>query len=162
VWNVADGKLVKRIFTRAERAYGMTFVADGKLVVASAAGRSDIRVYDINATGNGNGVTILNGVDDPVMLNSCSIRRRGAALAISPTAKSSRAAAIALCASGHSGGVLNANWNRQSKPRRLVLSVALAADATPARPAATSREVWDLAARIGYDISDHRRGLAWR
>ena len=34
VWNVADGKLEKRIRTRAERAYAMTFLPDGKLAVA--------------------------------------------------------------------------------------------------------------------------------
>src|SRR5262249_28364393 len=34
VWNVADGKLLKRIYTRAERAHAMAFLPDGKLIVA--------------------------------------------------------------------------------------------------------------------------------
>ena len=34
VWDVADGKLEKRIHTRAERAMAMVFLPDGKLAVA--------------------------------------------------------------------------------------------------------------------------------
>src|SRR5262249_12408829 len=68
VWNVADGKLEKRIRTRAERAYAMTFLPDGKLVVAGGrpGQEGDVRVYDINGGKPKveNGVTFLDGVPD--------------------------------------------------------------------------------------------------
>src|SRR5947207_721664 len=63
VWGIADGKLQKRIRTRAERAYGMVFVPDGKLVVAGArpGQEGDVRVYDINGPGESqNGVAVLD------------------------------------------------------------------------------------------------------
>ena len=68
VWNVADGKLEKRIRTRCERTYAMSFLPDGKLAVA--AGRpgqeGDVRIYDINGGKPKveNGVSLLDGVAD--------------------------------------------------------------------------------------------------
>lgn len=55
VWNAADGKLVKRINTRAERAYAMAFLPDGKLAVAGGrpGQEGDLRIYDINAGTDG-------------------------------------------------------------------------------------------------------------
>ncbi len=68
VWNVADGKLEKRIRTRSERAYAMTFLPDGKLVVAGGrpGQEGDVRVYDINGGKPKveNGVAHLDGVAD--------------------------------------------------------------------------------------------------
>jgi WD40 repeat protein len=68
VWNVADGKLEKRIRTRAERAYAMVFLPDGKLAVAGGrpGQEGDVRIYDINGGKPKveNGVTFLDGVDD--------------------------------------------------------------------------------------------------
>ena len=67
VWEVATGKLLKRIYTRAERAMAMLFLPDGKLVVAGSrpGQEGDVRVFDINAPGKvENGVTILDGVND--------------------------------------------------------------------------------------------------
>lgn len=71
VWNIEDGKLLKRIYTRAERAYAMAFLPDGKLVVAGGrpGQEGDLRAYDINAAGkNENGVAILDGVNDPKVM----------------------------------------------------------------------------------------------
>lgn len=69
VWNVADGKLEKRIYTRAERAYAMAFFPDGKLAVAGGrpGQEGDVRIYDINGGKPKveNGVAILDGVSDP-------------------------------------------------------------------------------------------------
>jgi WD40 repeat protein len=71
VWDVASAKLEKRVYTRAERAYAMAFLPDGKLVVAGArpGQEGDVRVY--NLSGNSkvqNGVAILDGVNDPSVL----------------------------------------------------------------------------------------------
>lgn len=71
VWEVATGKLVKRIYTRAERAYGLAFLPDGKLAVAGGrpGQEGDVRIYDIQAKGQKDGeVEILDGVNDPAVL----------------------------------------------------------------------------------------------
>lgn len=69
VWDVAQGKLEKRIRTRMERAYAMLFLPDGNLVVAG--GRpglaGDIRVYNIHGgvSHTDPEVTLHDGVNDP-------------------------------------------------------------------------------------------------
>ncbi len=71
VWDIAEGKLVKRIYTRAERAYGLAFLPDGKLAVAGGrpGQEGDVRVYNITAKGKAeNGVEILDGVNDKAVL----------------------------------------------------------------------------------------------
>jgi WD40 repeat protein len=68
VWDVEQGKLEKRIHTRAECAYAMVFLPDGKLVVGGGrpGQEGDVRVYDL---GGGtprmvDGVAVLDGVKD--------------------------------------------------------------------------------------------------
>lgn len=71
VWEAATGKLLKRIHTRAERAYAMSFLADGKLAVAGGrpGQEGDVRIYDITATGKTEGdVQVLDGVNDPKVM----------------------------------------------------------------------------------------------
>jgi WD40 repeat protein len=72
VWDAATGKLVKRIRTRAERAYGMEFLPSGLLAVAGGrpGQEGDVRVYDIlKAKGKTeNGVEVLDGVGDKAVL----------------------------------------------------------------------------------------------
>jgi WD40 repeat protein len=71
VWEIATAKLVKRIHTRAERAYGLVFLPDGKLAVAGGrpGQEGDVRIYDINAKGKAtDGVEILDGINDKAVL----------------------------------------------------------------------------------------------
>jgi mono/diheme cytochrome c family protein len=72
VWDVASGKLEKRVRTRARRALAMVFLADGKLAVAGGrpGEEGDVRVYDLNGSPGkeDNGVAVLDGVDDPKVL----------------------------------------------------------------------------------------------
>ena len=72
VWEIATGKLVKRVYTRAERAYGLEFLPDGKLVVAGGrpGQEGDVRVYEIlKAKGKAeDGVEVLDGVNDKAVL----------------------------------------------------------------------------------------------
>lgn len=72
VWDAANGKLEKRIHTRARRAMALLFLPDGKL--AAAGGRpgeeGDVRIYDINGgtPKNVNGVAVLDGVNDKAVM----------------------------------------------------------------------------------------------
>ena len=72
VWEIASGKLVKRVQTRAERAYGMEFLPGGLLAVAGGrpGQEGDVRVYDIlKAKGKTeDGVEVLDGVNDKAVL----------------------------------------------------------------------------------------------
>jgi WD40 repeat protein len=71
VWEIATGKLVKRVYTRAERAYGMEFLPDGKLAVAGGrpGQEGDVRIYDLKAKGKAeDGVEVLDGVNDKNVL----------------------------------------------------------------------------------------------
>jgi WD40 repeat protein len=69
VWDVATGKLEKRIYTRCRRAMAMLFLPDGKLAVAGSrpGEEGDVRIYDIDGGTPRveNGVAILDGVNDP-------------------------------------------------------------------------------------------------
>jgi hypothetical protein len=71
VWDVSEAKLLKRIHTRAERAYAMAFLPDGRLAVAGGrpGQEGDVRVFDITAPGKDEkGVQILDGVNDPKVM----------------------------------------------------------------------------------------------
>src|SRR6185295_6132474 len=65
VWTVPGARLVKRVTTRAERAYAMTFLPGGQLVVAGGrpGQEGDVRVYDLAArpAREANGVAVLDG-----------------------------------------------------------------------------------------------------
>jgi WD40 repeat protein len=68
VWDFAQAKLEKRIYTRAERAYAMVFLPDGMLAVAGGrpGQEGDLRIYQING-GTAKvvgGVAVLDGVND--------------------------------------------------------------------------------------------------
>jgi mono/diheme cytochrome c family protein len=72
IWNIANGKLEKRIRTRAERAYAMAFLPDGKLAVAGGrpGQEGDVRIYNITAAPAkmDGGVAVLDGVNDKNVL----------------------------------------------------------------------------------------------
>jgi WD40 repeat protein len=68
VWDVATGKLEKRVRTRARRAMAMVFLPDGKLAVAGGrpGEEGDVRIYDLEGgtPRTENGVVFLDGVND--------------------------------------------------------------------------------------------------
>ena len=71
VWAIDSAKLLKRVYTRAERASAMAFLPDGKLAVAGGrpGQEGDVRIYDLKAKGkNEDGVEILDGVNDKKVL----------------------------------------------------------------------------------------------
>jgi WD40 repeat protein len=72
VWDLGQAQLEKRVYTRAERAYALVFLPDGKLAVAGArpGQEGDVRIYDLNGGTPRveNGVTLLDGVNDKGVL----------------------------------------------------------------------------------------------
>jgi hypothetical protein len=69
IWNAANGQLMSRLQTRAERAYGVAFLTDTRIAVAGGrpGQEGDVRIYDLAgpAASTENGVARLNGVGDP-------------------------------------------------------------------------------------------------
>ena len=72
VWSLPDAKLTKRVAMRAERAYAMVFLPDGKLAVAGGrpGQEGDVRIFDLVGTKGKteNGVEFLDGVNDPKVM----------------------------------------------------------------------------------------------
>jgi hypothetical protein len=92
VWVIDTGKLVKRLYTRAERAYGLGFLPDGKLAVAGGrpGQEGDVRIYNLAAKGKTeDGVEILDGVNDKAVLvkHLFDVEDSVLCLAISPDGK---------------------------------------------------------------------------
>lgn len=158
VWSVPEGKLLKRVSTRAERAYGMAFLPDGKLIVAGGrpGQEGDVRVYDLNAkpTKTDGGVAILDGVNDKAVLVAAllDVDDSVLCLALSPDGKTlaaggcDRAIRVWNLADGMAKAKLeqtienHADW---------VLGVAIAADGKYLVSAARDKtaKVWDLKAK---------------
>jgi WD40 repeat protein len=72
VWDISHGSLNGRVATRAERAYAMAFLSDGKLAVAGGrpGEEGDVRIYDLSA-GSGrteHGVVMWDGVNDRAVM----------------------------------------------------------------------------------------------
>jgi WD40 repeat protein len=97
VWDADSGKLEKRIATRAERTYGMVFLADGKLAVAGGrpGQEGDVRIYDLaGGTPKMNaGVAMLDGVHDKAVLVKELLETEDSVLCIALSADGKKLAA---------------------------------------------------------------------
>jgi WD40 repeat protein len=97
VWETTSGKLVRRIFTRAERAHAMLFLPDGKLVVAGGrpGQEGDVRIYDINAgkPKDFGGVPAVDGVNDKTVFLKELIQVEDSILALAISADGKKIAA---------------------------------------------------------------------
>ena len=97
VWDVATGKLTRRVFTRAERAHAMLFLPDGKLAVAGGrpGQEGDLRIYDINAgtPKDFGGVPSVDGVNDKAVLLKELIQVEDSILALALSADGKKLAA---------------------------------------------------------------------
>lgn len=157
VWDVETGKLVKRVYTRAERAYGMVFLPDGKLAVAGGrpGQEGDVRVYDITAKGKtANGVEVLDGVNDPkVMLKQLlDVEDSVLCIAASPDGKTLAAGGCdrAVRVWDLSGGLAKAKVEQTVENHAdWVLGVAVTADGKYLVTAGRDKtaKVWDLKAK---------------
>lgn len=100
VWDIASGKLEKRIWTRAERALSMLFLPDGNLAVAGSrpGQEGDVRIYNINApsTKQLGGVALLDGINDKAVLVKDLVQTEDSmhVVALSPDGKKLGAAGV--------------------------------------------------------------------
>lgn len=158
VWDIAGGKLVKRIYTRAERAYGMAFLPDGKLAVAGGrpGQEGDVRVYDLAAKPKEtkNGVAILDGVADPATMVKLLLDADDSVLCLTVSGDGKKLAAggcdRAVRIWDISEGVAKAKLEQTVENHAdWVLGVALSADGKYLLTAGRDKtaKVWDLKAK---------------
>jgi Planctomycete cytochrome C/WD domain, G-beta repeat len=157
VWKVADGKLLKRIYTRAERAYAMAFLPDGKLVVAGGrpGQEGDLRIFDIGGPGKTeNGVAILDGVNDPKVMLKQLLDVDDAVLCMAISADGKRIVSggcdriVRVWDIG--GGIANSKLEQSIENHAdWVLGVALAPDGKLLLTCSRDKtaKVWDLTAK---------------
>lgn len=158
VWSAADGKLLKRVRTRAERAYGLAFLPDGKLAVAGGrpGQEGDVKVYDLSAkpTATENGVPVLDGVTDKKVMIAQLLDSDDSVLclAISPDGKKLAAGGCdrTVRVWDIAGGATKAKLEQTIENHAdWVLGVAISADGKYLVSAARDKtaKVWDLAAK---------------
>jgi hypothetical protein len=171
VWELASGKLEKRVFTRAERAYAMAFLPDGKLVVAGArpGQEGDLRVYDLGAAPAKaeNGVAILDGVHGKAMVKQLLDSDDAVlCLALSADGKSLAAGGCdrTVRVWDLGGGVLNAKLEQAVENHAdWVLGVALSPDGKRLFTASRDKtaKVWDLAAKESVLTFPDHQNTVW-
>src|SRR3954468_18887810 len=158
VWEIATGKLVKRVYTRAERAYAMEFLPDGKLAVAGGrpGQEGDVNVYDIlKVKGKTeDGVEVLDGVNDKAVLvkHLFDVEDSVLCLAITPDGKTLAAGGCDRPVRGvvFSGGLADAKLTQTVENHAdWVLGCTLSADGKYLLTAGRDKtaKVWDLKAK---------------
>jgi WD40 repeat protein len=157
VWDAAAGKLLKRIYTRAERAYGLAFLPDGKLAVAGGrpGQEGDVRVYDLAAKGKTeDGVEVLDGVNDKKVMLAQLLDADDSVLclAVSPDGKTLAAGGCdrAVRVWNLADGVAKAKLEQTVENHAdWVLGCALSADGKYLITAGRDKtaKVWDLKAK---------------
>jgi WD40 repeat protein len=171
VWDIASGKLEKRIYTRTRRAMAMLFLPDGKLAVAGGRPNEegDVRIYDINGgtPKTENGVAILDGVNDKgVMLKQLlEADDEVTCLALSADGKKLASGGCDRIVNiwDISGGYANAKLEQSIENHAdWVYGVAFSPDGKLIFTCSRDKtaKVWDLAAKeLVVTFPDHQAGL---
>ena len=158
VWDAAKGTLQKRIYTRAERAYAMAFLPDGKLAVAGSrpGQEGDVRVYDLSAkpAKSEGGVAYLDGVNDKAVMVKHLHDADDSVLCLALSADGKKLAAggcdRAIRVWDLSGGVANAKLEQTIENHAdWVLGVTFTADGKYLLSGSRDKtaKVWDLKAK---------------
>jgi WD40 repeat protein len=97
VWDIATGKLEKRLYTRTERPHALVFLPDGKLAVAGGrpGQEGDVKIYNLQAATSkmDNGVAILDGVHDKAVLVASLVETDDEVLCLAASADGKKLAA---------------------------------------------------------------------
>jgi sugar lactone lactonase YvrE len=168
IWDIAKGALVERVYTRAERTYGLSFLPDGKLAVAGGrpGQQGDVRIYDLHGgtSQKQNGIAIFDGVADKKVMIAELAETDDAVLCLSNSPDGKRLAAggcdrlvrVWDVSAGYSQARLeqtienHADW---------VFGVAFSADGKRLFTASRDKtaKVWDLAAKESVQtFPDHQ------
>jgi hypothetical protein len=171
VWDMARGTLVERVYTRADRTYGLAFLPDGKLAVAGSrpGQQGDVRIYDLQRPGphKANGPTILDGVTDKQVMVAELAETDDAILCLATSADGKKLAAggcdrlvrVWDLSTGYGQARLeqtienHADW---------VFGVAFSPDAKRLFTASRDKtaKVWDLAAKESVQtFADHQNSV---
>ena len=168
VWSIADAKLTKRIHTRAERAYALVFLPDGKLVVGGGrpGQEGDVRIYDINAKGKTTeGIEHLDGIADPKVMLKQLLDADDSVLCLSVSADGKKLAAGGCDRSVRvwdlADGIAAAKLEQTIENHAdWVLGVTISADGKLIATAARDKtaKVWDLKAKESVmTFPDHQQ-----
>jgi WD40 repeat protein len=171
VWDVASGKLEKRIRTRAQRAMAMVFLPDGNLVVAGSrpGQEGDVRVYNIKAGTPKieNGVAVVDGVNDKAVLVKQLLEADDEVLclALSPDGKKLASGGTDRIVNvwDIAGGIANAKLEQSIENHAdWVFGVAIAADNQHLFTCSRDKtaKVWDLKTKESVlTFPDHQNGV---
>jgi hypothetical protein len=170
VWDVATARLEKRLYTRAERAYGMAFLPDGKLVVAGGrpGQEGDVKIYNVQGLGKkAGGVTILDGVNDKNVLLKSLVDTDDVVLCLALSSDGKRLAAGGcdrlVRVWDLSGGIANAKLDQTIENHAdWVFGLALAPDGKHLLTASRDKtaKVWDLATKESVlTFPDHQNAV---
>ena len=170
-WSVPDGKLVKRLRTRSERAHGIVVLPGGLLAVAGGrpGQEGDVCIYDPNAPAakTVEGVAYLNGVSDPKVLKKSLFDTDDSILCVTASADGKT-----LAAGGCDRAVRVWDVADPMNPKLLqtvenhadwVLGVALSPDGKYLATASRDKtaKVWDLAAKESVvTFPDHQNPVS--
>ena len=168
VWSLPDAKLTKRIAMRAERAYAMIFLPDGKLAVAGGrpGQEGDVRIFDLGGSKGKteNGVEFLDGVNDPKVMVKQLLDADDSVLCLALSADGKHLAAGGCDRTIRywdiSGGAAAAKLEQTIENHAdWVLGIALSADGKYLVSAARDKtaKVWDLKAKeSAMTFPDHQ------
>ncbi len=170
VWDIASARLEKRVHTRAERAYGMVFLPDGKLAVAGGrpGQEGDVRIYDLNGPAKQvDGVAILDGAHDKGVLVAALADSDDAILAIA-LSKDGKKLAAGGCDRLVRVWDLSPGYDKAKLEHSIenhadwVFGVAFSPDGKHLLTASRDKtaKVWDLAAKESVaTVPDHQNAV---
>jgi WD40 repeat protein len=171
VWDVANGKLEKRIATRTRRALAMLFLPDGKLAVAGGRPNEegDVRIYDLNGgtPQTENGITFLDGVNDKGVMIKQLLEADDEVLCLALSSDGKKLASGGCDRIVNvwdlSGGYADAKLEQSIENHAdWVFGVAFAADGKHLFTCSRDKtaKVWDLAAKESVmTFPDHQNGV---
>lgn len=171
VWDIGQARLLRRLFTRAERACGLAFLPDGKLAVAGdrPGQEGDLRIFDLEAgtTKEVDGVPTVDGVNDKAALVALLLQIDDSilALALSPDRKKLAAAGcdkmvrVWDLSAGYAQAKLEQTFQNHSD---WIRGLAFSPDGKYLASGSRDKtaKVWDLAARKTLlTFADHQKPL---